>query len=177
MPVKVNVGLTKKVGLPQYGSAGASCNLEFELDTGQILENRDGFQRHLENAYGACRQAVQAELNRQLPVEPPAIAKPEPDLEPSGSMDSSAPATTTPATLGIVRASPIASQKQINFIHALAHGIAGLTPRRLEILSATTCGKRLAHLTAADASKFIDTLKDIQAGNQSLSGIPQEASA
>ena len=73
--------------------------------------------------------------------------------------------------------SPLASQRQLNYIHHLAHGLAGLTPRRLEILSATVCGKRLAHLTSADASNLIDTLKQIQAGEKDLSGVPQEASA
>ena len=179
MPVKVNVGLTKKLGLPNYGSAGASCNLEFELDTGQILDNAEGFQRHVHNAYEACRKAVMTELSHQLQpdsLSPAAVLKP--GISTSESLEPPAEGSiTTPATLGIVHASPLASQRQINYVHHLAHGIPGLTPRRLEILSATVCGKRLAHLTATDASQLIDTLKDIQAGDKDLSGIPQEVSA
>ena len=34
MPMKLNVGVSRKVGLPDYGSVGASCNLELELDSG-----------------------------------------------------------------------------------------------------------------------------------------------
>ena len=179
MPVKVNVGLTKKLGLPNYGSAGASCSVEFELDTGQVLENPEGFQRHLQNAYGACREAVQTELGRQLQSDArptvPAERNAADGEQPEVTDDSSG--TTTPATLGIVHASPLASQRQINYLHHLAHGIPGLTPRRLEILSATICGKRLAHLTTSDASQLIDTLKDIHAGDKDLSGFPQEVSA
>jgi hypothetical protein len=31
MPMKLNVGLCRKVGQPDYGSLGASCNVEVEL--------------------------------------------------------------------------------------------------------------------------------------------------
>ena len=179
MPVKVNVGLTKKVGLPQYGSAGASCHLEFELDTGQILENPDSFQRHLQHAYGACRQAVQEELSRQLNPSPQSdepVETPEPKAVES-TEDAPAGSVNTPATLGLVQSSPRASQRQLNYVHHLAHGLAGMTPRRLEILAATVCGKRLAHLTTADASRLIETLKEIENGDKDLSGVPQEVSA
>ena len=34
MPVRINVGLTKKVGQENFGSLGSSCHVEFELDGG-----------------------------------------------------------------------------------------------------------------------------------------------
>ena len=178
MPVKVNVGLTKKMGLPNYGSAGASCSVEFELDSGQLVQDLEGFHRHIRHAYVACRQAVQEELGRQLNPDTQEAEAGE-EIPTAADTSGGAPnsSTTTPATLGLVHASPLASQRQLNYIHHLAHGLAGLTPRRLEILSATVCGKRLAHLTSADASNLIDTLKQIQAGEKDLSGVPQEVSA
>ena len=36
MPLKLNVGLNRKVGEPNYGSRGASINLELELDSAVI---------------------------------------------------------------------------------------------------------------------------------------------
>ena len=178
MPLKVNIGLSKKMGLSNYGSTGASCSVEFELDSGQLVHDLEGFHRHIRHAYVACRRAVQEELSRQLnpgPQEGVSVVEEPAAADTSGGAPNSS--TTTPATLGLVHASPLASQRQLNYIHHLAHGLAGLTPRRLEILSATVCGKRLAHLTSADASNLIDTLKQIQAGEKDLSGVPQEASA
>ncbi len=68
MPLTLNVGLSKKVGLPDYGSLGVSCNVEVELDATLLLNDLDGFQQRVKQAYGACHQAVQDELHRQQNV-------------------------------------------------------------------------------------------------------------
>ncbi len=36
MAVKVSCGLQKKIGQPDYGSLGASCQVEFEIDVSLI---------------------------------------------------------------------------------------------------------------------------------------------
>ena len=65
MPLTLNVGLSKKVGLPDYGSLGVSCNVQVELD-GTLLQNDlDGFHEKVKRAYVACHQAVSDELHRQ----------------------------------------------------------------------------------------------------------------
>src|SRR3954451_8255592 len=70
MPMKLNVGVSRKVGLPDYGSVGASCNLELEMEYGQLERDLDGFQARVRDAYVAAHQAVHDELARlQVPDE------------------------------------------------------------------------------------------------------------
>ncbi len=62
MGIKVNVGLAKKIGQPDYGSLGATCNVEFELDGGFDNGSSERFHDTVRRAYGACRQAVESEI-------------------------------------------------------------------------------------------------------------------
>ena len=68
MPLKLNVGLSKKVGLPNYGSLGASCHVEVELDHGLLFQDQAGWQHKVEQAFAACRDAVDLELQRAPPA-------------------------------------------------------------------------------------------------------------
>src|SRR5438552_631577 len=67
MPLRLQVGLQQKIGLPDYGSLGASCQVELELDSQLLDRNPAAFQQEAERTFAACRQAVQAELARQKP--------------------------------------------------------------------------------------------------------------
>ena len=65
MAVTVSAGLQKKVGLPDYGSFGASCHVEFEIDRSMLDQNLDGFHQKVADAFAACRQAVNDQLAQQ----------------------------------------------------------------------------------------------------------------
>ena len=65
MAVTLSVGLQKKVGLPDYGSFGASCHVEFEIDRCLIDQDLDGFHQKVADAFAACRQAVNDQLAQQ----------------------------------------------------------------------------------------------------------------
>ena len=57
MPIKLNVGVSRKVGLPDYCSVGASCNLELELETALLEKDLEGFHARIRKAYSREHQS------------------------------------------------------------------------------------------------------------------------
>jgi hypothetical protein len=162
MPMTLNVGLSKKVGLPDYGSLGASCNLAVELNGSMVFDDLEGFHRHVRQAYVACQQAVTDELARQQQREAPAGSSTQ-DEHDGPPRSSGAPRNGNGASNG-----HRASEKQAGYIQQLARQIRGLGVRSLETLCDKMFGKPLADLTSLDASGLIDTLKAIKAGEINL---------
>jgi hypothetical protein len=74
MALKLNVGVSKKLGLPEYSSIGASCNVEVELDPSLFHGDLAGFHERVRLAYVACHQAVHDELARLLNAPTPGRA-------------------------------------------------------------------------------------------------------
>ena len=85
MPPKLTVGVSKKVGLPNYGSLGASCGLEVELPDQALHADPEAFEKQVRDAFGACAQAVQDELDRHRP--PPAVPSSNGHRHPDGPDD------------------------------------------------------------------------------------------
>jgi hypothetical protein len=61
--LKLHAGVSKKVGLPGFSSASASCTIEAELDS-SLLQDHEGFQVVVQRAYQSCEQAVQDQIAR-----------------------------------------------------------------------------------------------------------------
>jgi len=159
MPLKVNCGLSKKIGQPDYGSLGASCHVEFEAESTLLQTDLEAFHRHVRNAFTVCQQAVNDELARH---------QPESTLDGRVSRDTQTSPSGNGQRNGNGANGQRASQKQVEYIQQLSRQIHGLGVRRLETLANKMFDKPVADLTSMDASGLIDTLKAIKAGEIDL---------
>ena len=157
MPLKLNVGLSKKIGQPDFGSLGLSCHVEVALDGS--LNDLDSFQRHVRNAYIACHKAVADELSRHEQT-PPKDNNGNGALAPSNNGSGS-------------RTEYQASDKQLNYARRLASQIQGLG--RIDDLVTRMFDKPVSDLTSFEASSVIDQLKAIKDGTLRLDEIADGA--
>jgi hypothetical protein len=68
MPLKVNVGLSRKVGEANYGSRGANINIEMEFDS-TLVSEPGKLQSRIRQLFGLVRSSLAEELNGNK--EPP----------------------------------------------------------------------------------------------------------
>ena len=185
MPVTINVGLSKKVGQPDFGSIGATCHVDFEVEQGLLQHDLEAFHRHVRNAYVACAQAVNDELARQ---EGSGTAS----HQTNGANNGHAAQASHNGNNGNGHANGnsqntngngsrqtanMASEKQLSYARQLAKAIQGLGIRRLEELAQKMYHKPLVGLTTLDASGLIDTLKAIKAGEIDITSVLNEAAS
>ena len=169
----LNIGFSRKVGEANYGSRGASVNLEIEVESG-LVRDPGQLQDKIDYLFGLAKSSVDAQLRGNGHSEPAPAASP-PDRNgngvPNGNGHNSgngAHAATGNNGNGNGNGSHRASEKQMNFVNQLARGIRGLGVRRLESLTGKMFGKPLVDLTSLDASALIDTLKAVKEGRVSL---------
>jgi hypothetical protein len=187
MPLRLSVGLSKKIGLPAYGSIGATCHVELELGH-NVLHDPDGFQRHIRYAYSVCSQAIADELSRQTANQSAASEAIAAPSVPSASAPTSTPAAPVPiprvhgngngngGSNGNGNGHQ-ASAKQLEYVSQLARQIKGLGVRRLEAMTSRMFNKPLVSLTSLEASSLIDTLKSAKSGDVNLDDIFHGAEA
>lgn len=129
MPVTLNVGYSRKIGEPNYGSRGASVSLQIEKELS--LEDRDLVSEQIGELFGLARAAVEAELSREDAV--PAVQRPVNGHTP--------PPLITPNQLQAIRS--LSQRKQVN----------------LKAVLQSQCGaSSLEQLTRQQASRLISEL-------------------
>jgi hypothetical protein len=157
----INVGYSEKVGQPNFGSIGASCNIECELDGRPVFDDPALFYAKVRELYSACSSAAKEELARHQAGDRAATAAQSATREaPNGT----APATASKSPGNGEPANHRASKRQLEFVEQLARQIPRVGIRRLESLAQRVCGKPLAELSSFDASNLIDTLKAMKQG-------------
>jgi hypothetical protein len=169
--LKLHAGVSKKVGLPGFSSASASCTIEAELDS-SLLQDREGFQIVVRRAYQSCEQAVQDQIAR-LTSDGPEASQPQEIIEvrtspaisgarvTTNGADSQATnsADTQATNRAVFREAPSprpATASQVRALRAIAArrkiDLVGLLRERFGLTTADELGIR-------QASNLIDELK------------------
>jgi hypothetical protein len=147
MPLRLNVGASRKVTDNHYGSRGASVNLELELDGSPITEPVK-LQEKIRQLFGLVRTSLAEELNgsnRHSAPSPAALHQPNATENGSGRSPSRRPSGPRPAT-----------PSQVKAIHAIARSqpieLAEFLQDRFQV-------RRPDELSLKEASQIIDELK------------------
>lgn len=69
MPLKASIGLSRKVGQENYGSLGANCQLEVELDA-SLIGDAEAFREKIQRLYALANQALVDQLAQQSTASP-----------------------------------------------------------------------------------------------------------
>ena len=170
--LKLHAGVSRKVGLPGYSSASASCTIEAELDS-SLLQDRAGFQLVVQRAYQSCEQAVQDQIARltqddtpgeTVSIQPAVAHEPVAEVRTSpliqgARVSASIPARTVPPTILTTETQPSprpATTSQVRAIRAICSrrkiDLVTLLRDRYGIQTADELGIR-------QASTLIDELK------------------
>jgi hypothetical protein len=182
MPITLNVGLTKELGLPNRGSLLVSCGIELSLDETLALDDAAGLRHQARRIYAACRQAVDEELARQKANQGVDRANGRANGDVSSSSPLAAPTVSNHRAEADSPAAtdrhPLAnghsaSGKQLEYIRRLASQVEGLGVGRLDVLAKRLCGKGVAEFQGYDASRMIETLKAAKAGQIDLEVVLQ----
>ena len=161
--LKLHAGVSKKVGLPGFSSASASCTIEAELDS-SLLQDHEGFQVVVQRAYQSCEKAVEDQIARltsddQTCVQPQEVVEVRTSPAISGARITTNGAELLTTNRAAFRDAPSprpATASQVKAIRAIAArrkiDLVGLLRERFGLTTADELGIR-------DASRLIDELK------------------
>jgi len=137
--IKLNCGVSRKVGEPNYSSRGASVNVELELES-SAAQDAHVLHDRIRHLFAVARDAVAEELGLSTQV--------------GGSV-----AVQQPVPNGNGNVRP-ASDAQVRAINAICSRL-GLDPHAE---AHQRLGRGIQELTLPQASSLIDALKGLQNG-------------
>ena len=149
--LKLNAGFSRKVGEANYGSRGASVNVELEVES-SLVSDPDALTGRIRDLFGLARRAVDDELRNGNPPQAQSGAATDRGRGQSGNDDRPVRYATT-SQIRAIRA--IARQKQLD-------------PDRLA--NDRFRVDLLEELTIREASTLIDEMKNGQAAGRSGGG-------
>lgn len=167
--LKLHAGVSKKIGLPNFSSASASCTIEAELDS-SLLHDREGFQTVVQRAYQSCEKAVEDQIARLTSNGSDNISQPQEIVEVRTSPTISGATVSTNRTVFRDAPSPRpATASQVRALRAICSrrkiDLVGLLRERFGLTTADELGIR-------QASNLIDELKsDEPTASPSTNGI------
>ena len=103
--LKINIGHSRKIGEPNYGSRGASVHFEVEVDHG-LAEQPQALRQKIRELFAQAQAAVRAELHGP---------------ETNGTQRPATNGHQLPATNGHQRPQRMATSSQVRAIHAIAN--------------------------------------------------------
>jgi hypothetical protein len=142
--LKLNAGFSRKVGEPNYGSRGASVNVELEVESG-LIGDPDALMTRIRNLFTLAKRSVDAELGAA--PSPNGDGRASRDPQPGGRRNHQ-PSDVRYATSSQVRAIQAICRRQ------------GLDAR--QVANERFRVNDLEELTVREASSLID---DLKAGN------------
>ncbi len=148
--LKLNVGFSRKVGEPDFGSRGASVNVEVELDAGVIREP-DRLRGQIQHLFDVAETSVNEELQASPIPNTGAPKNGRSNGQQNGHGNGNANGRTGNGRL--------ATQSQVRAIHAIANrhrvDLTNLLQDRFRV-------GRPDELSIRDASHMIDELRGQQ---------------
>ena len=157
MPMKVNIGFSRKVGERDYGSRGASTNLEMELES-SLIEAPDRLRERVRQLFALAKQSVDEELADRQGHSNGHLAVPYPGDNRNGHNGSNHNGDREHT-----RTERNATQSQVRALYAITNrrqlDLAGLLRDRFHV-------DRPGDLRLGDASRLIDELNGAKSSEE-----------
>ena len=154
--LKLNAGLSRKVGQPDYGSKGAMVNVEVELSA-ELLKDPEKLRRQIRGCFGVIREAIDAELGvNDQDGHDPQEERWRPVNDPRGGNGSpSRSGSSGNVSIANGRGSLPCTEKQVRALHAFSRRAGVELAAELRRLGVTTAEE----LSRRQASEAIDRFK------------------